>query len=129
MGRILMAILTVFMMFGLAFAQQATPAKKQILAQPQFSVKGLRLPVPQQQAPEVFTPQGRILNPEAKERLQVQADQAFDTFTLFPNVCYTMNSFQFKREDGGDATRLVKQTTCTPGRQFRVKKATVTTTR
>ncbi len=126
MKRLLMASLAVLVMLGAAFAQDAKTTNNQSAqdsnatakqaAQPELKVKTVVI------TPENFDK----LSPEMRQKLRTRIDEAFATLPFSPNVCYTMNSYVFERYDGGDAMRLVKHSTCTPGSQFRVKKATVT---
>ena len=113
MGRIQMAILAVFVMFGSAFAQDSRATAKQS-TQPKASVTTKQWGYSVKTV--VVTPQDfNKLPSEMRAKLRAKMDEALASLPFSPNVCYTMNSFVFKRYNGGDATRLVKQTTCTPG--------------
>ncbi len=71
--------------------------------------------------PEMKTPQGQVkISPEVIEKLKNEVSQRMAGLP-FTRVCYSMNSFVFARENGGDATRLVDHTTCTPSSRFSVK--------
>ncbi len=159
MRRLLGALFVLVMMISPAFAQQPkaaiNPAQREFSAkQPQISTEiitpqgrvrlspeeaeKLRTQLNQafeqspqsHMSPEIVTPEGPIrLSPEMTQKLRAQLNYAFEVATIPANVCYTMHSFVFKRYNGGDATRLVKQTTCTPAGQFRVKRSTVTKSR
>ena len=117
----LIVVFLVLVFVATAAAQQTNPSQTPV---PESQASG---PAAESQ-PQVRSSITPRLSPEQQQELRQRVQSlSFELpSTAFSNVCYTMNSFVFARNNGGDAVRLVAQRTCTPAAKFRVKKATVT---
>ncbi len=127
------AIVLVLGLVWAAQAQQQTKPAPEIQTAPQIRTQPEQVTIlPEMRsapgayiwiAPEMKTPQGQVkISPEVIEKLKKKLSQQVAGLT-FAHVCYSMNSFVFARENGGDAMRLVDHTTCTPSARFSVKNA------
>lgn len=137
MRHALPALFVILALVSVMSAQERKPAPTQAPAtaksSPEIVQQSLRsgqsaLEQPQIYISQIVTPQGPIrISPEAMEKLKEKLSERI--LTSASNTCFTMNSFVFARENGGDAMRLVNHTTCTPASRFKVKRAVVTTPR
>jgi hypothetical protein len=109
--------LTVVFLFALNAPQQNAPASGQ-----DFRVSKLT-----QMKSELMAQQDGLMAgqdsrtqkvPQFKAELKVQQRYVLEQRALWPNTCFTVRSYVFRRDDER-APKLVSTTTCTPGNTVR----------